>query len=243
MNRLVTNFLRFVLDDCVPPLIRDSKLFMYPLYCVAYRGKKIEQVMNFKSLVYNWTPEEYANFYLELDSVSRNRETDLSGPCIRKILNAMRADTDTLFDMGCGHGYLLERISQRYPSIKITGCDLKIPKRKGNFNFLKGDLFDHRFADQSFDVVTCCHTIEHLIDVEKYIAELKRLAKKQLIIVVPRQRYYYYTLDEHVNFFPDKDSLIALVGLERFRCESVFGDWVYVGECPPLPLDHKGLNR
>ena len=49
-------------------------------------------------------------------------------------------------------------------------------------------------------MVTCHHTIEHIPNLAPAIAELKRISRKQVMIVTPRQRYYYYTLDEHVNF-------------------------------------------
>lgn len=46
MNRNLTNAIRFILDECIPPIIRDSKLFMYPLFYIWFKGKNIEKVMN-----------------------------------------------------------------------------------------------------------------------------------------------------------------------------------------------------
>lgn len=229
MNRIITNLFRFILDDCVPARLRNSKTFMYPFFYLAYHGKQIETAMNFKSLVPNWTPEEYAKYYRELDTVSRRRSTDLSGPCVQKILSAISPETKTVFELGCGHGHLLKRISAVRPSLRVTGCDLKEPQEAAGFTFLEGDLFEHRLPDRAFDTVVCCHTLEHLLRPEKYVEELKRIAKKQLIIVVPCQQYYYYTLDEHVNFYPNREALTSLVGLENFSCEKVFGDWLYIG--------------
>lgn len=60
------------------------------------------------------------------------------------------------------------------------------------------------FADKSFDVVTCSHVVEHLPKLEQCMEELVRIARKQVFIVTPCQRYYYFTLDEHVNFFNSK---------------------------------------
>lgn len=34
------------------------------------------------------------------------------------------------------------------------------------------------------------------------LAELRRVAKRRLIIVVPKQRNYKYTFELHINFFP-----------------------------------------
>ena len=51
MNRGLTNAIRFVMDELIPPFIRDSKVFMYPFYLFAYRGKNIKEVMQFKTKV------------------------------------------------------------------------------------------------------------------------------------------------------------------------------------------------
>ena len=64
---------------------------------------------------------------------------------------------------------------------------------------------------------------------EKAISEIKRVAKRQVVIVVPKQRYFYYTLDQHVNFFPLKEKLQHLIGMDRSSCHKIWGDWVYLG--------------
>ncbi|MFM2048604.1 MAG: hypothetical protein RI955_1152, partial [Bacteroidota bacterium] len=42
MNRSLTNTIRFILDECIPPLIRDSRWFMYPFFYIWYKGKKVK---------------------------------------------------------------------------------------------------------------------------------------------------------------------------------------------------------
>ena len=86
------------------------------------------------------------------------------------------------------------------------------------------------FENNSFDVVTCSHTLEHIIEERLAVKELLRVAKKQLVVVVPRQRYYYYTLDEHVNFYLFEERLSSLFKLEKFSCKRMNGDWVYIGK-------------
>ncbi len=38
------------------------------------------------------------------------------------------------------------------------------------------------------------------------------IIRKELIIVVPKRRYYFYILDLHLHFFPDRFLLINLMG-------------------------------
>ena len=59
MNRNVTNVIRFFMDEWIPAAIRDSRWFMYPFFYLAYRGRNIREVMEFKSRVYSFTPAEY----------------------------------------------------------------------------------------------------------------------------------------------------------------------------------------
>jgi ubiquinone/menaquinone biosynthesis C-methylase UbiE len=217
------------MDECLPPIIRDTKWFMYPFYYFAYRGKNLKQVMDFKSKVYSFTEKDYDDFYNNLDTISRNRVTDLNQPCIDFILNNIDKTAENVIDIGCGKGYLLSVIKEKHPQIEQFGFDIKNPDGTEPFNYVKGNIEALPFADKQFDIVTCSHTVEHLINLEQCIKELKRITKKQLFIVTPKQRYYYYTLDEHVNFFPFKEKLTSVIAIDNHRCENLRGDWVFLG--------------
>ena len=64
------------------------------------------------------------------------------------------------------------------------------------------------FPDGAFDTVICTHVIEHIVDYRAAIAELRRIARKRLIIVVPKEREYRYTFNPHLNFFPYTHSFL-----------------------------------
>lgn len=227
MNRKLTNAIRYVMDEMLPPIIRDSKVFMYPFYVLAYRGSNIKSVMNFKKNVYHFSAEDYMHFYESLRSISRRRITDLNNKCIHQIITHLNPDATSLIDVGCGKGYLLHRIHKQYPKLSLTGFDIVPFDPKGAYQYVKGNVEQMPFPDKSFDVVVCCHTIEHLLQPDKCIQELIRICRRQLIIVTPCQRYYFYTLDEHVNFFPSKEALTRIVPVKNFQCEKLDGDWLY----------------
>ena len=230
MNRKLTNSIRFVMDELIPPIIRDSKIFMYPFFYLAYRGRNIREMMDFKSKVYHYTPEQYANLYNNLNSISRNRATDLNKASIDLIISELHDDNfENIVDIGCGSGYLLNLIGEKFPQLNRTGFDIKNASGEEKFNFVQGNLESLPFEDKSFDVVICCHTVEHLLKLDDCIAELVRITKKKLIIVTPCQRYFYYTLDENVNFFPLKEQLIHLFAFQSNNCRLIDGDWVYIG--------------
>ncbi|MGC6433137.1 MAG: class I SAM-dependent methyltransferase [Crocinitomicaceae bacterium] len=231
MNRKITNTIRFVMDEMIPPFIRDSKWFMYPFFWLAYRGKNINKMMDFKKNVYQMTSEEYANLYNDLNSISRNRKTDLNQVSIDFILKQIEAGCfKNIIDIGCGSGYILDLIQSKFPHIELTGIDIKKSKTVENYNFVEGNLEKLPFENNSFDLVLCNHTVEHLVDLNLCISELVRITNKKLVVVTPCQRPYYYTLDEHVNFFQFKEQLIALFPFIKYECKSLQGDWGYVGE-------------
>ena len=228
MNRTITNAIRFVMDECLPPALRDSRWFMYPFFFIWFKGKGIKTAMNFKSEIYDYTEEDYAKLYREQVSLARDRVTDLSEPSIKFMLKNLDPNSKTVLDIGCGNGYWLSRINP--DNYEVAGCDLKNNLRYVDCPFHEGHLEHLPFEDNAFDIVTCHHTIEHVINPAKAIAEIKRVARKQVIIVVPKQRYFYYTLDQHINFFPFKEKLTHLMDMDNSQCHKIWGDWVYIGK-------------
>ena len=94
------------------------------------------------------------------------------------------------------------------------------------FNIQAADITDLPFADNSFDIVLCTHTLEHIREPKKALDELIRVAKQRLIIVVPRQREYRYTVDFHINFFPYMYSFRRFIGIENALYLDLKGDFL-----------------
>src|SRR4030095_4959646 len=114
MNRKITNWIRFLMDELLPPIIRDSYWFMYPIFFILYKGKDIKRKMHFKLLAYTIPENKLNELYKEIDVVSRNRETDLAKSNVKFILNYIE-DGQSILDAGCGKGYLLNKIKQACP--------------------------------------------------------------------------------------------------------------------------------
>jgi ubiquinone/menaquinone biosynthesis C-methylase UbiE len=201
---------------------------MYPLFYIWFKRKNIDKIMNLKSLVYEWSDEEFAKFYQELDSLARDRATDLNTKCIEFIMQALDPEAKSLIDVGCGGGYFANKVAA-LKKYETHACDLLDHVEIVGGTYHKANIENLPFADKSFDIVTCHHTLEHVRHLNKAVSELKRITRRQLIVVVPRQKYYYYTLDEHINFFPIKSTLVSLIGIQNHICENLWGDWVYIG--------------
>ena len=86
--------------------------------------------------------------------------------------------------------------------------------------------------------VICTHVLEHVLDIAGAVRELRRVAKRRLILVVPQEREYRFTFNPHVNFFPYPHSFLRYMTPVpvNYRCESVGRDIYYV-EVPPAAVE------
>jgi SAM-dependent methyltransferase len=220
--------LRTLMDEGLPAVIRDNKYFMYPFFYIWFKGENIRHIMEFKTICYTLTPKEMTEIYRNIKTLARDRVTDLNEPSTRFISSSLDSQAKTLLDIGCGNGYFLQEAQKA--GYQVHGCDVFDELEAKGIAYTKGDILHLPFADNSFDIVTCHHTIEHIPDLEQAIAELKRVARKQVIVTTPCQRWFYYTLDLHVNFFPNQPLLQRVMKMQKSVCKKIWGDWVYVGE-------------
>ncbi len=101
----------------------------------------------------------------------------------------------TVLDSGCGEGTLTILLAKK--GCIVTGIDLSEPNiaacmeyavREGvsdRTTFLVGDAENLPVPDTSFEYVVSSHVLEHVPDFAKGSAELRRVAKKQVIVAIP----------------------------------------------------------
>lgn len=229
LNRDIALKINWVFDQLVPPIIRDCRWFMAIPLRMAFRHKA-PLYIRFKGEAHNLSHKEYVRYYEETSEVSFERETDLNRKSIALIQQHLQGNT--LLEVGCGRGHL-SRLLAEDQTRHITAVDIHINptllQNTPNLRYQEADIEDLPFADHSFSTVVCTHTLEHVLHLQKAIAELRRVAKR-LIIVVPKQRPYRYTFDLHVNFFPYIESF--LIRMQRRShdviCLNADGDIFYV---------------
>lgn len=217
MNPFITNFLiRLFLDEFIPPLIRDLKIFMYPLYFLWFKGDKnnINIAMNFKKNVFAMNSEDIRLCYKRYHNLGSTRGTDAFVEDYKWVLARIDKRSKTLLDVGCGNGFWLDHIAKNTdPSqLKLFGLDIIESLSLGaNMGYTCGEIETLPFADKSFDIVTCFFVLEHIKNLNQAIKELKRITRHQLFLAVPCQRYYKYTFDLHVHFFYSPEYFQSIV--------------------------------
>jgi hypothetical protein len=139
-----------MLDDWLPPVLRDRRWFMAPLARLLLGGKA-GIFLDFKERAFTLSPEEFAGVYRSIaDVAGMQGETDLNERCTEAILAAVAGDS--VLDIGC--------------DIVIDG--LSVP----HVDFVAGSAEALPFPDGRFDTVVCTHTLEH---VQQFaVAELRR---------------------------------------------------------------------
>jgi len=229
VKREVTNRIRYVLEDLVPPALRDSGLFR-TVAKLAW-GQHIDHLADFRRQAAMLTPAQYEALYTHHPRV--HDQTDNSLACIKRI----SADVvgTTVLDVGCGTGYLLTAITghRQDQFTRITGVDFVRPEGLGSegFEFIQAPIESLPFGDNSFDTVICTHVIEHILDMRRAISELRRVAAKRLIVVVPREREAIYTFNPHFNFFPYPHSFLrVMIPLPKAHQCFLIGRDIYYSE-------------
>lgn len=205
MNRETTNRIRFVLEDIVPPIIRDSKLFK-AIASLAW-GRHIGDLARFRARAPFLSDQEYEDLYKKHPRVHEG--TDNSKACIEQIIKDVKGTS--LCDVGCGTGIVLKHIKAARPEFtRLVGVDFAIDDADSleGISYEASKIETMPFKDNEFDTVICTHVIEHILDYRAAIAELRRIARKRLIIIVPREREYRYTFNPHFNFFPYTHSFL-----------------------------------
>ena len=97
-----------------------------------------------------------------------------------KVMEVLDKDSKTMLDIGCQELYFYNRMKQNYD---VTLADYE-PKMDV---IQKEDVHNLSFADNSFEIVICQQVLEHVPDPVKAMKELRRVARKQLVITVPNE--------------------------------------------------------
>jgi SAM-dependent methyltransferase len=227
----VTKAVRRMLDHGLPVFLRDSAWFMRPLFHYWFKGHHVREAMEFKDLAYALPEAQLLALLGEIETRADDRETDLGAPTVDAILarlHRLPANARVL-DVGSGRGYLARVLGER--GLRVTGIDLRAPTpANATFDFVRGDLGRPLpFPDDGFDLVVCCHVLEHVKFPALLAQEMWRTAKAEVWVVVPKQRYAYYTPDLHLHFFPNRSSLPAVMGRDPEECFETEDEWFYRG--------------
>jgi len=152
---------------------------------------------------------------MSTSSVTVDREGTVTGntydkygstnPVVRRLMAGFegtldelftQADPQSLLDVGCGEGVLTHQWAQRLgDERRVVGIDLDDPALHAEWAKRTAPNLEYRvmkaenlpFADGEFDAATAIEVLEHVPDAEHTVAEMARVAKRWLLVSVPRE--------------------------------------------------------
>jgi 2-polyprenyl-3-methyl-5-hydroxy-6-metoxy-1,4-benzoquinol methylase len=127
-----------------------------------------------------------------------------SNPVVRRLMAGFHGTLDELWvraapgsvlDVGCGEGVLTLEWAQRLGDRRVVGIDLDDPKLRAewaarsrpNLEFRAEEATRLSFADDEFDLAAAIEVLEHVPEPEATLAEMARVAGRDLLVSVPRE--------------------------------------------------------
>lgn len=211
MQRETVNRIRYLLEEWLPPVLRDSGLMR--VFFRAYWGAFIDDLEEFRKQITAISAADYRRIYERMPRIQE--QTDNSRKCLEEI--AARSLSGRICDVGCGTGHLLSFIgrSAHLRSCEFIGVDLLLDteavRARPNVSFVEAPIERLPFPDGYFTTVICTHVLEHVLDIQAAMAELRRVCSGRLIIVVPLEREYKFTFNPHIHFFPYPHSFLRYI--------------------------------
>jgi SAM-dependent methyltransferase len=147
-------------------------------------------------------------------SVTVDREGTVTGntydkygstnPVVRRLMSGFERTLDELFtqaapqsilDVGCGEGVLVEKWARRLGDKRVVGIDLEDETLQAEWEQRQAPNLEYRvmkaenlpFADGEFDMATAIEVLEHVPDPAHTVAEMARAANRWLLVSVPRE--------------------------------------------------------
>lgn len=141
--------------------------------------------LKIKQILFQVPPDYYfrLNFFQKL---WHNRKWHV----IKNMIKKFRLKPNNILEIGCAGGYLSNHLAGLFRSAKVTGIDLYHPaifeaqKRYPGIKFIKADAHKLPFADNSFDLIICSETIEHLVYPHKALGEIIRVLAPHGISII-----------------------------------------------------------
>ena len=182
-----------------------------------------------RSKLKEYTYQDYYEYLPKFDSKRVQWELIARKPNLtNQLLEALRfleKDTCNHLDIGAGPGYCV-KIGQDLglASIGVEMAEKAIAHGQKWYNVNYSTL--EEIDDESIDLITCHHVLEHIPDVFEFIALLKsKLTKNGLLIFhVPHQQPLTFLLRDLMNFSKDAErvcSLYANIHLSGFTVSSL----------------------
>lgn len=139
--------------------------------------------------------------YSRLARIYDSRWKSYSEASTREILARLSLkNSDKILDVGCGTGFLLHHLSERYPDVQLSGVDpvkamLDVARKKLPVcvDLREGWAEQIPFADHNFNVVFSNSVFHYIRDIQTALREARRVLRPGGQLVITDWCYNYFT--------------------------------------------------
>ncbi|HDQ15725.1 MAG TPA: class I SAM-dependent methyltransferase [Bacteroidetes bacterium] len=140
---------------------------------------------------------------------------------------------ETVLEVGCGEGFVLDHLSRNFTISTIIGTDiskeaLDIAKAKlPQAVFTPADLSSEEFPQTlsnfnqpKFDLVLCLEVLEHITDYEKALQNLANIPAETFIISVPNEPFFRlsnFLALKNIKAFGNDSGHVNIWSAKKFR--------------------------
>ena len=204
MKREHTRLIGRFLDEWLPPVLRERRWF-YRLVLGAVVKGDVDAYLDFRQNAWRMSDKDLQKFYGSIRS-NIDRPTDCNDRSVARLLETLRArQPGSILEFGCGRGHVARQMLEATPEASYTGIDFDTSRAREvlppGTRLLDGVGMDVLEEGETFDCVVCTHTLEHVTDLRKTVADLVARTRDTLIIVVPLQLNLRYSADLHTRFW------------------------------------------
>lgn len=156
----------------------------------------------------------------------------------------------SLLDYGCGRGETLELAKEL--GIKTSGTDLdpecvRISSALGECSILDANDPLRQFGENSFDIVTCFHVLEHVPSPVETLNALRAISRKYVLLAVPNGSRFPDLFRPKRNLYGPNEGHLQLWDHSHLRnlaenhCGLKLIDWTF--DNVKLPILSNQFNR
>jgi 2-polyprenyl-3-methyl-5-hydroxy-6-metoxy-1,4-benzoquinol methylase len=138
-----------------------------------------------------------------------------------QLINSFHPQKGRILDIGAGTGDFLT--TAKANGWQITGLEPSEKAKKSAIS--KGVSFENdikSIENQSFDVITMWHVLEHVPDIEQQIKELKRLLKPNGTIIIAVPNFKSFDANHYQEFWAAYDVPRHLWHFSKISIEKLF---------------------
>ena len=131
-----------------------------------------------------------------------------------------------ILDLGCGKGRFTKALKDLFPEVDYYGADISEKLLECAPDFMKKSkvsMLDTKYPDEYFDFIFTVEALEHAVDIEKSIKEMRRILKKggKLVIIDKNvEKLGKLEITEWEQWF-DRDKLKNIMTEQGFKTKTI----------------------